>query len=149
MTLKPCLECGNPVSTGATACPHCAARNPTVGNRQIATRLAIVGGVVALIFAFSKSDSRPSVTPSPQPARDYQSDAYYACRDAVKGQLKAPSTADFFYQSDARVQKSGDTITFKSYVDAQNSFGAKLRNTWYCMTTIAGGQVRVLATEVR
>jgi hypothetical protein len=51
-----------------------------------------------------------------------------ACEGWVKDQLKAPSTADF---SDEEVSGAGPwTVT--GSVDAENSFGAKLRSQWTC-----------------
>lgn len=49
----------------------------------------------------------------------------------VRKSLKAPSTADFPWYNPDHVKYRGDnTWVVHSYVDAQNSFGAKLR-TWY------------------
>lgn len=48
-----------------------------------------------------------------------------AAEDAVKKQLKAPSTADF---TDVVVAKQKGVVTVFGKVDAQNSFGAKIRN---------------------
>lgn len=47
----------------------------------------------------------------------------------VKKALKAPSTADFAPRSESSVETiSTNTYKITSYVDAQNSFGAKIRN---------------------
>lgn len=58
--------------------------------------------------------------------------AWVACKDAIKAQLKAPSTAEFpsFDPAFATVRTS--SVTIVSYVDAENSFGAKLRQDWRC-----------------
>jgi hypothetical protein len=50
-------------------------------------------------------------------------------RDVVRGMLKSPSTASFPWEYSAnRWGKNGFTI--KSYVDAQNGFGATVRTQW-------------------
>jgi hypothetical protein len=50
-------------------------------------------------------------------------------RDVVRGMLKSPSTASFPWEYSAnRFGKRGFTI--KSYVDAQNGFGATVRTQW-------------------
>lgn len=47
----------------------------------------------------------------------------------IKPTLKAPATAKFARPSDSTIVNIGDcTYQIKSYVDAQNSFGANLRN---------------------
>jgi hypothetical protein len=61
--------------------------------------------------------------------------AYNACKTYVKGQLKAPSTASF---ADHSVTHNGSTYTVTGAVDAENSFGAKIRNTYTCSVTDAG-----------
>lgn len=145
MALRPCTECGKDASTDARTCPHCGASNPTVGNRQIAIRVGIAVVVVGVILASMNSGSSSASAP---PQRDSESDAYYACRDAIRRQLKAPSTADFPFEGDAHMVRAGDTLAFKSYVDAQNSFGAKLRNYWFCAATTTGGTVSVIAATL-
>jgi hypothetical protein len=58
-----------------------------------------------------------------------------AAQRGVRGILKSPSSADFpsilFGLSEySVVQISEDTYRVRGYVDAQNSFGAMLRNEW-------------------
>lgn len=48
-----------------------------------------------------------------------------AAKDAVRKNLKAPSSADF---DDVKVMKHKDTVMATGQVDAQNSFGAKIRS---------------------
>lgn len=69
-------------------------------------------------------------------------DAWVIAQDEVKNRLKAPSTADFCSMSSATVKKNGNTWTVKGYVDAENSFGAKVRNDFTVVITVSedGGQ---------
>lgn len=56
--------------------------------------------------------------------------AYVMQQDAVRSQLRAPSTAEFPYTIDPLLQiRYGDNCTYHiaGYVDAQNAFGAMLR----------------------
>jgi hypothetical protein len=54
--------------------------------------------------------------------------AITACENSVKAQLKAPSTAGF---SDEQATKlSAVRYAVSGFVDAENSFGAKIRNAW-------------------
>lgn len=49
----------------------------------------------------------------------------------IKPQLKSPSSAEFDYADcKENAHRSGDTWTIRSYVDADNSFGAHIR-TYY------------------
>jgi hypothetical protein len=71
-----------------------------------------------------------------EPARTACNDevgAYVMSQTFVKRQLKAPSTADFPTMGidDVSVSSSGHCeFTVVAYVDAQNSFGAKLRTPY-------------------
>ena len=62
-------------------------------------------------------------------------DAWTAATDVVKNNLKAPSTAEFCSKSSATIEQHGNTWTIKGYVDAENSFGAKLRNDFTVVIT--------------
>lgn len=57
-------------------------------------------------------------------------DAWTAARDIVEGKLKSPSTAKFCSVTNASIERDGNTWTIIGYVDAQNSFGATLRNNF-------------------
>lgn len=57
---------------------------------------------------------------------------YYAAiaKEIVKNNLKAPSTAEFPWATEFKMQRNGDIVAVSSYVDAQNSFGAIIRSEW-------------------
>ena len=58
--------------------------------------------------------------------------AYAYSAQFVRAGLKAPSTAEIASPSNASIEGLGDcTHLIVSYVDAQNSFGAKLRNYYF------------------
>ncbi len=66
-------------------------------------------------------------------------DVWVIAIDEVKSRLKSPSTADFCSQSNATITKSGKKWTVTGYVDAQNSFGATLRNNFKVVITFSSG----------
>jgi hypothetical protein len=91
----------------------------------------------------------PEVTAAPSPSLSVESDydhpggdkigAWVMAETFVKRGLKSPGTADFgglfgeFQNSDDHVINLGDgRYRVHGWVDAQNSFGAKLRNYFTC-----------------
>lgn len=62
---------------------------------------------------------------------DYKSACYSLAEKQVKKHLKAPSTASFCRMSEASFSKDEEnTYVMTGWVDAENSFGAKLRSNW-------------------
>ncbi len=59
---------------------------------------------------------------------------YYACRDAARRQLRAPSTATFATLAESSRSEPGPNGLFRvsGYVDAENALGAKLRRRFTC-----------------
>ena len=59
------------------------------------------------------------------------------CHDQIEGKLKSPSTADFEGLTEFTASKSsdGNSWVLSGYVDAQNSFGATVRQNWSCTVT--------------
>lgn len=74
------------------------------------------------------------------------SDMKIQCRDIVRDRLKAPSTADFpgIFDADSKpTSADGCVMVYASYVDAQNSFGAKLRTKYVCTYDPRTGMLNV------
>jgi hypothetical protein len=81
-------------------------------------------------------DSPPSVPAGPDTIG-----AWVACQEFVGKRLKAPSTADFqSYDESGVVVESSNSFTVHGYVDAQNSFGAKLRSNYTCRLHTSSSQ---------
>lgn len=59
----------------------------------------------------------------------HKANAWHYATVFVKKRLKAPSTADF---EKKYVRNNGNVWEVGGFVDAQNGFGAKLRNGFYC-----------------
>lgn len=91
--------------------------------------ILIVGGIIAAIgwgawwvWTNAGDDTTPDGTVDRL--------AEYACEDAVKSVLKAPSTAKFHHGT---VNGSrDDELLVVGRVDSENSFGASIRSTYTC-----------------
>ena len=100
------------------------APTPKGGIRWVS--VAMVLGFVAVFAALQSGRNTPE-TP-------YQASAVDACRMAkkfVEDQLKAPSTAIFQDCNPKAAQARDGTWSVGVVVDAQNSFGAMLRNRYF------------------
>ena len=61
-------------------------------------------------------------------------------QDFVRDNLRSPSSADFpFFGRDA-VAMGNNAYVVRSYVDAENAFGAALRNDYVCQLRFTGGE---------
>jgi hypothetical protein len=58
----------------------------------------------------------------------------------VKARLKAPATADFSSLSGSAAPAGDNKYVVRAYVDAQNSFGANIRNNYVCTVQYMGGE---------
>jgi hypothetical protein len=76
------------------------------------------------------TDSAPS---------DQSEMAVVQCQNYAKDRLRSPSTADFPWLDHAVVPRGNETYLVKSYVDAQNGFGAIVRNDYICEIRYIGG----------
>lgn len=88
----------------------------------------ILGGIGYPLIKFAAEPDAPRIA---APACDSNRDALKAwdyAQDAVKEKLKAPATAQFESFNPARVVRDGCNYLVVSEVDAENSYGAKLRN---------------------
>lgn len=74
--------------------------------------------------------------------------ATLACENALRGKLKAPSTASFSGGMDTRVSQREGLWAVEGYVDAQNGFGAQIRSRYSCSVTFNGAAALVVSAEV-
>lgn len=72
---------------------------------------------------------------APTPKEGDKYGAMVVCQDFVKDQLKAPATAEF---SDEEATLLAGTWTVNGNVDAENSFGANLRQSYACVVKHTG-----------
>lgn len=155
-----CNSCGRQCRQNAAFCDACGARlfkeqepprlkvNPPVGSLNPGVKLVsflaigIIG--VSLVAGFISTDTQTKTAAPPKPLRVVDSDAarltaFADCKFAIRNSLKAPSTAGIDEYGFAIDPMDGhifpeDDHTFMTThrVDAQNSFGAKLRKTFAC-----------------
>lgn len=110
-------------------------------DKPIGLKIALyfIIGIILLVVVSSIRDCSNGVIPPksvPEVKKPTELDAHYFTEEAVKRLLKAPSTAKF---GDYKCRISGDTIFYcTGYVDAQNSFGAMLRNNYHVILKYTG-----------
>lgn len=96
--------------------------------------LAIVG--INWVFTNVEAPNLPDFTlpePAPWKERDASSLALLYAQEAAEQNLKAPATAEWpgMFESAEHAAHIGDQVySVRSWVDAENTFGAKLR-MWY------------------
>lgn len=92
--------------------------------------IAVFIGFIVMISAIGGGD-RPDHDPIT---------AFVMSEEFVKRKLKAPDSAKFPSFEDSFVRDLGNGVyEVTAYVDAQNSFGATLRNRFYCKLRHTGG----------
>lgn len=100
--------------------------------REVAKVVFVLIVVIAVAMGAS-SDSTTSTSPTgPTGPSD---DLYKQCENAVKDELKAPSTAQFS-------NERGNSFVITGSVDSENGFGAMLRSEFKC--TITGTEVSAI-----
>jgi len=142
-TLKRCVKCNEfvpkeaykgPMST--IKCPKCGALQPTTSGKIMAVIfLGIL--LIPLLFLGYKCSTVTSPSSSPAQVKDGKntSMAYVMAQGFVKKRLKAPSSAKWpgmFDAIDHAKHVYGQVYVVRSWVDAQNSFGAMLRMNYEC-----------------
>lgn len=151
--LRECASCGKTISRLALACPHCG--HPYKPEPSAATKKpqSLAGTLATVVLAsillgaiISMCDSTSSTRVE---SNSLEIDAYAMCQQYVKNSLKAPSTADFPWSGRGTRNSIGNYVVV-SYVDAENSFGAKLRNHYTCeVEHIGGDRWRLINLDIR
>lgn len=154
-TLTECAACGKAISPEAASCPNCGHPVPRALKSQAwaaadgcekTARFFSIGCLAPVLLLMGYCYLNRGDSPSPlreMETRETAGDAAFNCQELVKRQLKAPSTAEFPNafsdegHKDARKRDDGSWYVV-SYVDAENTFGAKLRTLWACTITRDG-----------
>lgn len=85
--------------------------------------------------------SAPIEMPSTPKDDEMHNNAYEIAKDFVEDNLKSPSSASF-WRYDFNWSKLGyNEYYIQSFVDAENSFGAKLKAQWNCKLKYTGGDI--------
>jgi hypothetical protein len=145
MALTKCKECGNQLAKSAKVCPHCGAKPRRTSGCSWLVLIAFVFGLYEYTTTTLNS---PTTTKTGKPRREQTVPAVAAdvgdeisaevdAKIFVKKMLKAPRTAKFPGMFDPRPSVShlaeDELWIVSSYVDAQNVFGAMLRNEYVCV----------------
>ena len=159
MALTNCKECGAEVSTKAEACPKCGAKRP----KSTSIGTWIIGGIFLVILikcTFTKQDIENKVaadiaamTPEQKEAaleKVHKADAKWACREYLQKALKVPSTADIPNYNDFEAHGIGTgPYAVTGSVEAQNSFGAKIRGSFECVVDKSGGNWQLIDLKMK
>ena len=154
--LVSCRACGAQVSKSAKACPSCG--EPTKKQAGCGQQLGgclllclLMGGCVVVVGQWASKIELPEPTPWEQ--RDDTGRAYVEAIEAIRLRLKAPATAEFpgalMDGALDHVRREGQRYTVDSYVDSENSFGAKIRTRYRAVVEQIGpGQWSVLEADL-
>lgn len=163
MALLPCPECRREISDKAKVCPLCG--NPV--KRQDPTGRVIywIGGILVASFlvqhqieVWRRGPEPAQATPVAARTTNEDMTIAFACEaalKAVRARLKAPSTADFpsctWSASEYTVRATPDRSRFwvSGHVDAQNAYGAKLRQQFIVELTKGPGESTAAFTPVK
>lgn len=115
-----------PQATKTPEKPKATAKQTAIGCGVFLVLALIFGGVMSSCMANAGKQDTTNLGDGGH--------AKIACRGMVQDKLKAPSTADFSNES---VSGSGTSWTVSGSVDAQNSFGAKIRSSYTCSITFS------------
>lgn len=111
---------------------------------------AVIGLMIAVIFAaawgYGTWNNRPV---APKPVVHDGVSAQLACQRFVSSRLKAPSTASFApFQELSISERTQGKFIVVGWVDAENTFGAKLRNNYFCSIQFTGANVQLLDLSI-
>lgn len=116
-----------------------AAERVRAAEQRWARRALWVGSAVvavAVIAAVRNAPPEPVESPGPPPARHSNYMAHSMCERWVRRRLDTPSTAKFARPRDSTItHEGGGTYVVRSYLDAQNLFGAMVRSQFVCTTS--------------
>lgn len=112
----------------------------SIGSKIVIAFFAIVA--IGLLFTINDMPVHSS-------APDYTDSARYKARALVSTSLKAPSTAKFCGDEVKPFQFAGaEAWEINGCVDAQNSYGAMIRNSYKVILTRSGSEWRVSSLEI-
>ncbi|WP_162175151.1 hypothetical protein [Fodinicurvata fenggangensis] len=96
--------------------------------------LLFIGGFVLYAIGSGGSDDEKDESRYDADGCLPAEDAFFVSQQFVERSLKAPSTAEFSssFDRESGYHKTGAcTYRVSGYVDAENSFGAKIRTNWW------------------
>lgn len=176
MALMKCPECGHDVSDKADKCPNCGCPvsvnlpnpKPNLSAREIEeaanknfkngmkTVIIIILCLVVLVSVCEivKAKKRNNGVATGGHSRysyseEIEATTFALAEKAVKGELKAPSTAKFCKQSECDFESLGNNqYMMTGWVDAENSFGAMIRSDWLIIAELDGTKMKLVSVLV-
>lgn len=144
MALVKCEECKNEVSNKADKCPNCGVKIKQ--GKGCLWWIGVLFVVIAVGYGIevSTKDTSGSNTTSTQGSTSDLFLVYRYAEDAVKKDLKSPTTAEFPGRSERvnHVNYLGDgEYKVNSWVDSQNSFGAIIRTNFSVVIVMIDGSI--------
>ena len=161
-----CYGCGETVTVVDSFCPLCgvndplvpfaeaqrrrgvAASSPLAPNPKYAamSRAASIFAGVSFVFFFAvllfDGSSTPTGGDSGESSRKIN--VAIGCEQAIEQRLRSPRSARFpWNMSNEAVRQPDGSYVLRSYVDAQNGFGAEIRTNFVCRGTPTDGGVLV------
>lgn len=136
---KRCPQCSMDIPEDAYVCPYCRKSIKTKPLTWLIFALIIVpftATVISRATLSKKTDAEDTVK--------------YRSRALVQTQLKAPSTAKFCSEDIRKFDFGGaDAYEIQGCVDAQNSFGAMIRNNYTIVLLKSGGELSLIDMKMR
>lgn len=139
---KKCPKCMKEVDVKAIKCPHCQSDlRIWIRQHPIGTLVLVV--ILAPIFMSGISSAINPVSPMEQIVNMKNSSAESFARSYVKSTLKAPTTAKFGYFASVKQDPENPNLfEVVSDVTSENSYGAKLTDTWSVKIRYDGSDTR-------
>jgi hypothetical protein len=103
--------------------------------------IAGIAIIVCAVILWDASRKNPPVKPQPKSETLNIFSMMDMCKELVSKQLKAPSTATY---TDSSKPIGLSDLVWNSFVDAENSFGAKIRTNFACTYTKNTDTVRAV-----
>jgi len=122
------------------------------GKKAIAFLTTVFGGIFLLSFAMCAFPNKEiEYTPTTPTINTDDQQVRFAVKRAVEGVLKAPSTAKFQNPNDFLVKKLAANVwEVSGHVDAQNGFGAMIRNHFrITLSKAPNGEWKPLDADIR
>ncbi|WP_407410773.1 zinc ribbon domain-containing protein [Acinetobacter sp.] len=123
MALKPCKECGGPVSDKAESCPKCGAKQPKKTSKLV---LLFAGAILLFIFVQIFSDNNSTSAPTNTTKSSNQENKagvmLFYIQNKIKQSAKDPDSVQF---RNEKINNDTDVgaVACGQY-NAKNSFGA-------------------------
>ena len=129
--IKKCPKCQKEVDVKATKCPYCQSDIRSWVRQHPIGVLVLVLVFVPIMASQILAEPTPELPQAEQIVNMKKSSAESFARSYVKSTLKAPTTAKFGYGVSVKEDtEKPNLFEVISDVTSENSYGAKLTNTW-------------------